>query len=124
MMTSNKDFEMQETLLDRNKRGKNTRWVGTINKDNVQLVKAYLSLGMKIKHIKNMPPMNFAISSKELYATIDEMKGGQIAKNLLISNEPAYIRHYISIFEDLWKNGVNAEDRIKKLKRVAIINLR
>jgi hypothetical protein len=117
MITCNKDFEkMQGRLVDSNKRGKNTRWIGTINKDYVQLIKAYLDLGMKIKHIKNMPPMNFAVSSKKMYATIDEMKGGQIAKNLLISNDPAYIRHYISIFEDLWKNGVNAEDRIKEIE--------
>ena len=74
----------------RNRRANNTRWTGTINKDNVHLVKVYLDLGMEIEHIKNMPPMNFAVSSKEeLYATIDQMKGGQIAKNLLISNEPA-----------------------------------
>jgi two-component system, OmpR family, sensor histidine kinase VicK len=117
MITCNKDFEkMQGRLVDSNKRGKNTRWIGTINKDNVQLIKAYLDLGMKIKHIKNMSPMNFAVSYKKMYATIDEMKGGQIAKNLLISNDPAYIRHYISIFEDLWKNGVNAEDRIKEIE--------
>jgi two-component system, OmpR family, sensor histidine kinase VicK len=117
MITCNKDFEkMQGRLVDSNKRCKNTRWIGTINKDNVQLIKAYLDLGMKIKHIKNMSPMNFAVSYKKMYATIDEMKGGQIAKNLLISNDPAYIRHYISIFEDLWKNGVNAEDRIKEIE--------
>jgi two-component system, OmpR family, sensor histidine kinase VicK len=116
MMTSNKDFEMQERLVDNNKRGKSTRWVGTINKDNIHLIKAYLDLGMKIKHIKNMPPMNFAVSSKELYITIDEMKGGKIAKNVLVSNEPAYIRHYFSIFEDLWKDGVNAEDKIREIE--------
>jgi two-component system, OmpR family, sensor histidine kinase VicK len=117
MLTYNKGFEkMQGRLLDSARRGSNTRWVGTINKDNVWIIKTYLDLGMKIKHIKNIPPMNFAISSKELYATIDEMKGGKIAKNLLISNEPHYIRHYISIFEDLWKNGVNAEERIKEIE--------
>jgi two-component system, OmpR family, sensor histidine kinase VicK len=116
MLTYNKGFKkMQGRLLDSTRRGNNTRWAGTINKDNVWIIKTYLDLGMKIKHIKNMPPMNFAISSKKLYATIDEMKGGQIAKNLLISNEPHYIRHYISIFEDLWRNGVNAEERIKEI---------
>jgi hypothetical protein len=77
MLTYNKDFEkMQGRLLDSTRRGKNTRWVGSINNDNIYLVKAYLDLGMKIKHINHMPPMNFAVSSKELYATIDEMKGG------------------------------------------------
>ena len=116
MMTSNKDFEMQERLVDSNKKGKNTRWIGTINKDNIHLVKAYLDLGMKIKHIKNMPPMNFAVSSKELYTTIDEMKGGKIAKNLLVSNEPLYVNHFNSLFEELWKDGIEATERIKDIE--------
>jgi hypothetical protein len=65
MITCNKDFEkMQGRLLDGSKRGNNTRWVGTINKDNIQLIKVYLDLGMKIKHINHMPPMNFSVSSK------------------------------------------------------------
>ena len=37
-------------------------------------------------------------------------------KSLLTSNEPAYIRHYNSIFEELWKNGVDAIDRIKDIE--------
>jgi hypothetical protein len=68
-----------------------------------------------------MPPMNFAISSKELYITIDEMKGGHMAKNLLISNEPPYIRHYISIFEDLWNKSVPAEQKIKEIEEGVVI---
>jgi two-component system, OmpR family, sensor histidine kinase VicK len=122
MLTSNKDFKkMQGRLLDSTGRGKNTRWVGTINKDNIQLVKSYLDLGMKIRHINNMPPMNFALSSKELYITIDEMRGGQIARNLLISNEPPYIRHYNSIFEDLWSKSVPAEQRIKEIEEGIVL---
>jgi two-component system, OmpR family, sensor histidine kinase VicK len=122
MLTYNKGFEkMQGRLLDSNRRGVNTRWVGTINKDNTHLVKAYLDLAMKIRHINNMPPMNFALSSKELYITIDEMKGGQIAKNLLVSNEPPYIRHYISIFEDLWNKSVHAEQKIKEIEEGVVL---
>ncbi|MFL6391211.1 MAG: ATP-binding protein [Nitrososphaeraceae archaeon] len=117
MITCNKDFEkMQGRLLDSTRRGKNTRWVGSINNDNIYLVKAYLDLGMKIKHIKNIPPMNFAVSSKELYATIDEMKGGQIARNLLVSNEPHYVKHFKSIFEELWNNGIDAIERIRDIE--------
>ncbi len=122
MITCNKGFEkMQGRLLDSSRRGNNIRWLGTINKDNTHLVKFYLDLGMKVKHINNMPPMNFAISSKEIYITIDEMKGGQIAKNLLISDEPPYIRHYISIFEDLWNKSVPAEHKIKEIEEGVVI---
>jgi signal transduction histidine kinase len=117
MLTYNKGFEkMQGRLLNSNKRGNNTRWVGAINKDDIHIVNAYLDLGMKIKHINNMPPMNFASSSKELYATIDEMKRGQIANNLLISNEPHYVKHFKLIFEELWKNGIDASERIKQIE--------
>jgi two-component system, OmpR family, sensor histidine kinase VicK len=122
MLTSNKGFEkMQGRLLNSNKRGNDTRWVGAINKDNIHIVKSYLDLGMKIRHINNMPPMNFAVSSNELYITIDEMKGGQIAKNLLISNEPPYIRHYNSIFEDLWNKSVPAEQKIKEIEQGVVL---
>jgi signal transduction histidine kinase len=122
MLTSNKGFEkMQGRLLNSNKRGNDTRWVGAINKDNIRIVKSYLDLGMKIRHINNMPPMNFAVSSNELYITIDEMKGGQIAKNLLISNEPHYIIHYNSIFEDLWNKSVPAEQKIKEIEQGVVL---
>jgi hypothetical protein len=36
--------------------------------------------------------------------------------SLLTSNEPAYIKHYSLIFEDLWKNGIDALDRIKDIE--------
>ncbi len=117
MLTSNKDFEkMQERLVDSNKKGKNTRWIGTINKDDIDIVKAYLNLGMEIRHIKNQLPMNFALSSKEMYATIDEMKGGKIARNLLVSNDPHYVKHFKFIFEELWENGIVATERIKDIQ--------
>jgi hypothetical protein len=52
-----------------------------------------------------------------MYATLDEMKGGQIAKSLLISNEPLYVKHFKSTFEDLWKNGIDAMERIKDVEQ-------
>src|ERR671932_2175177 len=76
---------------------------------------------MKIRHINNVPPMSWIFSAKELYIRIDEMKGGQIAKNLLISNEPPYIRHYISIFEDLWNKSVPAEPKIKEIEEGVVL---
>jgi hypothetical protein len=37
-------------------------------------------------------------------------------QSLLTSNEPIYIDHYNSIFEDLWKNGIDAVQRIKDIE--------
>jgi hypothetical protein len=34
----------------------------------------------------------------------------------LISNEPLYLRHFASIFEELWKIGIGADDRIRHIE--------
>ena len=110
------NFYMQNGVLDNHRNVNRTKWIGNLDKNSIDLVKIFLHLGMQIKHIKNMPPMNFAVSSKEMYATIDEMKGGQLAKCLLTSNEPIYVKHFNFIFEELWKNGIEAKDRINTIE--------
>ena len=60
--------------------------------------------------------MNFAVDNRHFHATIDKMEGGKIMQSLLVSNEPAYISHYNSIFEELWKNGIDGTDRIKDIE--------
>jgi hypothetical protein len=78
----------------------------------VELVKIFLGLGMQIKHIKNLPPINFSFGDKEVNATIDKMEGGMMIRSLITSNEPIYVSHFYSIFEQLWNKGIDAQDRI------------
>lgn len=33
----------------------------------------------------------------------------------MLSNEPAYVEHFKSIFEESWKNGIDATERIKDI---------
>src|SRR5205085_12011715 len=61
-------------------------------------------------------PMNFAVDNRHFNATIEKMEGGKIMENLLISNESDYISHYNSIFEELWKNGIDAMERIRDIE--------
>jgi signal transduction histidine kinase len=60
--------------------------------------------------------MSFGVSDKEIVATIEKMEGGKMVQSLLVSNEPAYIDHFRSIFEDLWAKGMDAEDRIQDIE--------
>ena len=101
---------------ERARKGKGIRWITSIDKDSVELVKVFLNAGIQIRHLKNLTPMNFAVDDRYFYATIDKMENGELMKSLLTSNEPAYIRHYNSIFEELWKNGVDAIERIKDIE--------
>lgn len=34
----------------------------------------------------------------------------------MVSNDPNYVNHFHSIFEELWKNGVDAEIRISSIE--------
>ncbi len=116
----NNFFEEYKVIVDKQRRrrrkGKGIRWITSIDKDSVELVKIFLNAGIQIRHIKNLTPMNFAVDDRYFYATIDNMENGNFMKSLLTSNEPAYIRHYNSIFEEIWKNGVEAPQRIKDIK--------
>ena len=45
-------------------------------------------------------------------ATILRSDYGELNQNLLVSNESAYLSYFVSVFEELWKSGIDAENRI------------
>jgi two-component system, OmpR family, sensor histidine kinase VicK len=75
-----------------------------------------LDSGVELKHTKNLPPLSFGVSDKEIGATIEKIGQGNTVQTLLISNEPVYVNHFKSIFEELWKNGVDAKSRIRDIE--------
>jgi hypothetical protein len=104
-------FDIYERIMEKYKKRqhKGIRWVTTVDQNTADLVKAFLRIGIEIRHVKNMPPIDFALSDKELVATIQKLeKGGQSIQNLLVSSESAYIDHFVSIFNDLWAEGNDA----------------
>jgi hypothetical protein len=117
-LTYNSFLEQCKNVLEKQKRGEGEgiRWIMRIEKDSVKLVKKFLKLGVKIRHVKNLAPINFAVSKNGLVATVEEMKGGGMIQNLLTSNEISYIKHFTSMFEQLWKEGVDARYRIKDIE--------
>jgi two-component system, OmpR family, sensor histidine kinase VicK len=114
----NNFFEEYKKIIYKQRKGegKGVRWITSIDKDNVSLVNIFLDAGIQIRHLKNLTPMNFAVDDRYFYATIDNMEKGNFMRSLLISNEPAYIKHYNSFFETIWKNGVDAIERIKDIE--------
>src|SRR5215472_15438319 len=105
-------------VLDRHRRGehKGIRFITTINKNNEGLAILLLNEGVQIRHSKNLTPLSFCISNKEFLATAEKMEGGKMIGSLLVSNEPLYIDHYNSLFEELWDNSINAMVRINDMK--------
>jgi two-component system, OmpR family, sensor histidine kinase VicK len=111
-------FDIKKKLLEKQRGGKHKgiRYITKIEKDNIDLIRIFLNSGIQIRHVKNLPPVSFGVSDKEMSATIEKMDGGKKIQSLLISNEPLYIQHFSSIFEELWKNGIDAKERIKDIE--------
>jgi signal transduction histidine kinase len=111
-------FNPYKNILDKYKmgEGKGIKWITNIEEESVELVKIFLDLGMQIKHIKNLPPLNFAVGDKEINATIEKMEGGRMVRSLITSNEPIYVSHFYSIFEQLWNKGIDAQERIRNIE--------
>ena len=111
-------FDVQKKLLDKQKRGehKGIRYITNIDNGNLYISKLYLELGIQIRHMKNLPPMSFGVSDKEIAVTIEKMEGGRRIQSLLISNEPLYVRHFTSLFQEIWRNGIDARHRIKQVE--------
>jgi signal transduction histidine kinase len=120
-MSYNYLFDSYKSVVDRNQKegggeGDGLRWITNINKESLNLVKIFLDSGIQIRHIKNMPPISFGVSDKELAITMEKMEGGKISQSFLISNDPLYTIHFNSVFEELWKNGFDAKGRIKAIE--------
>jgi two-component system, OmpR family, sensor histidine kinase VicK len=115
----NNFLEQYKNILDKYKtgRGNGIKWITDIEKESIELVKIFLDLGMQIKHVKNLPPMNFAVGDKEVDATIEKMEGGKMIQSLITSNERIYITHFQSVFEQLWDKGIDATDRIRHIEQ-------
>ena len=113
-------LDSYKNVVDKHRKGESKegmRWIINIDKESIDLVKIFLNAGIQIRHVKNMPPMNFGVSDQEIAVTLEKMEGGRMGQSFLISNEHLYINHFNSLFDELWKNGIDAKDRIKDIEQ-------
>src|SRR6476659_513358 len=111
-------FNSFEKVMDKNRKAKHEgiKCVTYIDQENIGIIKKFMELDIRIKHVKNLPPIDFAFSENEMIATIEKAEGGSLIKNLLVSNEPLYIEHFRSFFEELWASGVDGMNRISSIE--------
>ena len=119
-------YVIKETLEKfQNGKHKGIRWITSINDINdIELVKIFLNEGIKIRHIYNVPFVSFVLSNSFFASTIQKMDKTRIITSLLASNDSSYLEHYNAIFEEQWKTGVDAEDRIKDIEKGRYVNIK
>jgi signal transduction histidine kinase len=117
----NNYFGSYKKIIDKYKNGEHNGIklvTAIVDKDAAGLVKKFLDIGVQIRHTNNMPPIDFAVSDKEIVATTEKtQEPEEIIKNLLVSNEQAYINQYTFIFNELWKDGIDARERILTIEQ-------
>lgn len=64
-----------------------------------------------------MPPLNFVVTDRETYAIIEKIEDKETIRSVLISNEPEYLNYFQFIFDELWKDGVDAKVRIDNIEQ-------
>jgi hypothetical protein len=124
-------FDIKKKVLEKYKRGehKGIWYISGIDSTNLKLAEIFLEAGTQIKHVRNLPPISFAITDKLIITTIipvnlcDILATNPIQQmdeelsSILISTDLVYRNHFKSIFEELWKNGIDATDRIKDIEQ-------
>jgi signal transduction histidine kinase len=121
----NNFYETYKDILEKHRNGKHggIRWLSSIHKDNIQLVKIFLNEGMDIRHLKDEPFLNFALSNKLFNSTIEKMEEGKMVTSLFSSNDALYLSHYQAVFEELWIKGIDARDRIRDIEEGRSVNI-
>jgi signal transduction histidine kinase len=119
-MSYNYLFDSYRNVVDKHRKGESKeglRWLTNIDdKESANLVGILIQSGMQVRHTKSMPPLNFGVSDKEVALTVEKMEGGKLSQSFLISNEPLYVNHFNSLFEQLWKNGIDGANRIRDIE--------
>ncbi|MGN6349257.1 MAG: ATP-binding protein [Candidatus Nitrosocosmicus sp.] len=119
----NSFFDLYQKIMDKYDRGfhKGVRWITCISsKEDVETVKLFMDIGIKIRAIKNLYPLNYMICDKVFFSNIEEIDNNierKIINSMLISNDTLYVNQFRTVFEDLWKNSIDARDMIENIQR-------
>ncbi len=105
-------------VLERKKNGlhKGIRFLIEINRDNLEMAKVFLDMGVEIRHVKDIIPLSFNVTDNELLAAVERNENGGLAKSILYSNEPSYLKHFKNLFEELWRTSKDPQKIIKSIE--------
>jgi two-component system, OmpR family, sensor histidine kinase VicK len=91
------------------------RWLTTVEEGDVAIAKACLDLGIQVRHTGRMPPLSFVCGRSEILASIQSLGERTLLQNVLSSDDSAYVGHFRSLFEEMWKDGVDASKRVEEI---------
>lgn len=115
-------FNIYQKIMDKyeDKHHEGIRWLVSVNgKEDVELLKLFMDIGIKIKSIKSLPIINYVFTNKTFLSSIhnnDRSSHDNTISRILVSNDLSYINHYKSIFDELLRNGTNVRDILEDIE--------
>ena len=116
-------FGMYQEIMDKYDREchDGVRWITNIScREDAALVKLFMDIGIKIRSVRDLPPLNFLVTDKVFISNaekIDRKEDRKTINSIITSNDGLYISQYQTVFEELWKNGIDAIDVIEDIER-------
>jgi hypothetical protein len=92
------------------------------DRKDIEIIELFLKEGIQIKHNPNISSMNFVISDSYFASATEKVNGAQMISNFLVSNDPVYIEHFFTVFENAWKFSVGANERVAELQLSHFLN--
>ena len=104
-------FDNYREVLCKHKEGKHKgiRLIVAIDRNTIDLVKKFVEVGVQVRHVRNLLPLSFVVTDKEVQANLEDINSRKMIHSLLTSNEPAYVKQFASTFEQLWDKGIDAK---------------
>ena len=116
-------FGVYQEIMDKYEMGHHSgiRWITHIScREDAGLSKLFLDIGVKIRSVRNLPPLNFLLNNRIFFSNAEQINRKEERKtinSLFTSNDDLYINQYKTVFEELWKNGIDAKDVIEDIER-------
>lgn len=116
-------FSVYQEIMENYDKGyhKGVRWITDLSrKEDANVAKLFMDMGIKIRSIRNLPPPNFLVTDRVFFSNsekIDHNQDRKTIKQMFTTNDVLYISQYKLTFEELWKNGIDAVDIIEDIER-------
>jgi two-component system sensor histidine kinase VicK len=116
-------FSVYQEIMEKYDKGyhKGVRWITDLSRrEDVNVAKLFMDIGIKIRSIRNLPPPNFLVTDRVFFSNsekIDHNQDRKTIKQMFTTNDVLYINQYKLTFEELWENGIDAIDIIEDTER-------
>lgn len=112
-------YRNRQTKFNKGEKKGGIRWITFIENDikYVNVIRKYLEIGIEVRHCNILPPLNFGVSDKQVITTVESLERSKLFQTLLYSTEPSIMNYFQSIFDELWKTGIDAQKRIRQIEK-------